>query len=362
MTTHKAQTLFGLLVSWFMEKERVTVVDVSNIQSSPVSVKTRITDKMFQFIRAIRLKLYLLIMHRYQKELEQKHHGQRDSFEILKQDFEGNYAKLKKHSITRFITPLWNGYNTTLEKILLPYPPFSFLQQPLFMKAYFATRGGQWMKEELYFLEKHVSHKKLVKLLAEDYVGEPLILNDIYRTSHHSIHLLHHLIKFKVSTNVDLNSIDCIVEWGGGYGNMAKLISRLIQKPVTYIIYDLPLISCLQWIYLESIVGKKHVRLHLSPRDTIKKGEINIIPICFLDSHNVSADVFISTWTLSESSVFSQNYVLKRKWFDAKHLLIGYHENTPTLPASEHVAAIAKQSGAKIETIDFVPGNFYAFK
>ena len=79
-------------------------------------------------------------------------------------------------------------------------------------------------------------------------------------------------------------------------------------------------------------------------------------------SHNVSADVFISTWTLSESSVFSQNYVLKRKWFDAKHLLIGYHENTPTLPASEHVAAIAKQSGAKIETIDFVPGNFYAFK
>ena len=153
-----------------------------------------------------------------------------------------------------------------------------------------------------------------------------------------------------------------VVEWGGGYGNMAKIFKRLNSTPSTYIIVDTPLFSCIQWLYLATILGEESVNLLQGPEDTIRAEKINLLPICFVDRHKINADLFMSTWALSESSKYSQDYVLDHEWFNAKHLLLAYQDSRDDFPEAERVGEIAANNGAIIEDIEFLPGNHYAFR
>ena len=283
------------------------------------------------------------------------------TFNTLRNNFSGIYNKLKKHNTTQFITPFWKNYNAKLEKVFLPYPPFSFLKDPIIRSTMFATRGGKFLREELAFLEKKISKNELKCLLQEDYVGDPLLSNSTYLTSHNNIHNLYHLIRFLDKTKCSLNQIDTICEWGGGYGNLAKIFKRLKSTPSTYIIIDTPLFSCLQWLYLATILGKESVNLLQDPEDTIHAEKINLIPICFLDCHKISADLFISTWGLSDSSRYSQDYVVTHQWFNSKHVLLAYQRSNKYLPDGDRVGRLAADVGAVIEDIEFLPGHHYAF-
>lgn len=212
-------------------------------------------------------------------------------------------------------------------------------------------------------LEKRFSGDRLKVLLEEDYVGNPRIINSTYLTSHNSIHHLYHLTKFLDKTKSNLDEISTVVEWGGGYGNLAKIFRRLRSTTHTYIIIDTPLFSSIQWLYLSTILGPENVKLLQNPGDIVHSDKINLIPICFLDHQDLSADLFVSTWALSESSKFSQDYVVAHEWFKSKHLLIAYQKSSVDyLPNADRVGILAGLSGALIEEIDFLPGNYYAFR
>jgi len=329
------------------------------VKDSGESNKPNLFKKLFFLFtrRVIQLKMKLL-----QTRLARTKRNQIIAFNALRNNFYNIYNNLKKYDIDQFTTPLWENYNTKLEKVFLPYPPFSFLRDPIIMSTMFVTSGGRWLKEELTFLEKKNSKDKLKFLLQEEYVGMPLLLNFTYSTSHNSIHHLYHLIRFLDKTKCNLDQINTIVEWGGGYGNMAKIFKRLKSTPSTYIIIDTPLFSSIQWLYLATILGEESVNLLQNYEDSIHAGKINLIPICFVDRHKISADLFISTWALSESSKFSQDYVVTHEWFNAKHILLAYQDKSNKLPDAERVGKIAKDIGAVIEHIEFLPGNYYAFR
>lgn len=284
------------------------------------------------------------------------------TFDALRNNFSDIYNKLKKYDIAQFTVPLWENYNAKLEKIFLPYPPFSFLRHPIIRGTMFVTRGGRFLREELAFLEKRISENRLRSLLHEDYVGDPLLSSSRYLTSHNNIHNLYHLVRFLDKTKYSLSQLDTICEWGGGYGNMARIFRRLKPEPCTYIILDTPLFSCLQWLYLSTILGKESVNLLQSPEDTIAAEKVNLVPISFLDSHSISGDLFISTWGLSESSKYSQDYVTTRQWFNSKHILLAYQDSSNDLPDADIVGKLAAKSGAAIEDIEFLPGHHYAFR
>jgi len=284
------------------------------------------------------------------------------TFYALQKKFPDIHNKLKNYNVAQFTTPLWENYNKKLEKVLLPYPPFSFLKNDVIINTMFVIAGGKWLRKELVFLEKKISKNKLKALLQEDYVGDPLLVNLTYLTSHNSIHHLYHLIRFFDKTRCDLDQIDTIAEWGGGYGNMAKIFKRLKPTPSTYVIIDTPLFSCIQWLYLATVLGEENVHLLQNYEDTIHAEKINLVPICFVDCHEISADLFISTWALSESSRYSQDYVMAHKWFDSKHILLAYQDSCKKLPDAGRLRKLAASSGAAIEDIEFLPGNHYAFR
>lgn len=320
-----------------------------------------IQNFLLDSLRILRNNYFRLIYKASHSKLAKIKFYQRNKFDKEALDFSNKYDKLKSFDIGKFTTPLWKSFNTKLEKSLLPLPPFSFLNDPTIMVSMFATAGGKWMKKELNFLEEKISKKTLKEILEEDYVGEPLLLNSSYLTSHTVIHHLYHLVKFIDVTKIKLENINTIVEWGGGYGSLIRILKKINSKKTTYIIVDTSFFSCLQWLYLTTIFGEKEVNLLLSPKDKIKKDKINLLPLPFLKNHKINTDLFISTWALSESSKYSQDFVLKSNWFGAKHLLLAYQDNPTGLFNPSRIGELAKDKGAIIEDMEFLPGNHYAF-
>lgn len=284
------------------------------------------------------------------------------AFRTRRNDFSTIYNKIRKYPLHQFLMPVWEDYNQKIEKAFLPHPPFSFLTDATIASTMVVTSGGKLLEEELSFLEKKIPKDKLRFLLAEDSVGHPLILNSGYLTSHNSIHHLYHLLRFLDRTRCDLDQTNTIVEWGGGYGNMAKIYRRLKSGPCTYTIIDTPLFSSIQWLYLTTILGKEKVNLLQDPQDTIQVEKINLLPLCFLDRCQIQSDLFISTWALSESSRYAQDYVVTHNWFKAKHILLAYQDSSPKFPHARNLEKIALNSEAIIENIEFLPGNHYAFR
>lgn len=286
---------------------------------------------------------------------------QKNRFRILVRKFSKKYRTVKHYDNKLTTIKLWRSFNKKLSEDFLPTPSDNFLRNPLILRTMFASSGGTWLKKQLNYLETNLSSKTLKKVLKEDLVGNPVLANSKYISSHNSINHLYHIARFLSATGSNLSNIRRVVEWGGGYGNMAKIFKRLNRNKITYIIIDTPLFSCLQWLYLSTIFGEREVLLIKQLPIKVVQSKINILPIGLAKSLNIKTDLFVSTWALSESSKFSQDLVIRKKWFGAKRLLLGYQKSSLSIPYANRIHDRMIMMGAKIEPIDFLPGNFYAF-
>ncbi len=287
--------------------------------------------------------------------------GQKETFLRLSQGFGALYHDLQQHDIRRFVTSHWEKYNRSLESVFLPVPPFSFLRDPIIMYTMFSVSGRAWATRKLAVIRNRFGKRALTTLLEEDYIGDPLIVHSEYLTTYNSIDHLYHLVRFEKRTKHDPSAFRHVVEWGGGYGNMAKLFRRMSSN-ATYVIIDTPLFNCLQWLYLSTIFGESAIHVIRNKSDSIRRGKINILPLAFLSSYKGRADLFLSTWALCESSKFSMDYVARRRWFAAKHLLLAYQKSDERLSDADYVGTLAKKDNATIVPVDFQPDNYYAFK
>lgn len=317
--------------------------------------------KLYRYMLGIRERTLRFFTRDLQQKVAYKKAYQQNAYNELKQFFMPLYEKISANNIDKFVTPHWEKYNHILEKQFLPFPAFSFLRNPIIMFTMFATRGGSVMNNQINYLKKRVNIKKLRSLLQEDYVGKPLIMDKEFLTSHNTIDNLYHLIKYREITGYRLKKAKCIIEWGGGYGNMAKIV-RKINSSCTYILIDTPLQCCLQWLYLSSILGREKINLITDKRAVIREARINIFPLSFLETHNFRADFFISTWALSESSHFAQNYVFEQEYFQAKHILLAYQKSNKNLPYASRVGMLIKRKGGIVRKIEIMPDNYYGFR
>ena len=313
----------------------------------------------------MRTFFYSAVFAREHKILKAKKLYQKNAYWQLKSRFRSYYEEIRNLNIETFITPHWNVFNSELEKHFLPYPDFSFLRDYVVIKTMFMMRGGELLKKQIMFLEQNIPEDRLMEVLEEDYMGNPVLLNSKYLTSHNDIHHLFHLANYFKAINCPMDTIKTVVEWGGGYGNMAKMFKKYKMFNGTYIIVDTPLVSCLQWLYLASLLGESTVILMTAQGQRIVPGKINLVPVCFVKDVQMQADMFISTWALSESAMGAQTFVVNNNWFGAKHLLLAYHGQYN----GQHNARLSlggfdctKDNELKINEINFLPGNYYAFK
>lgn len=283
-------------------------------------------------------------------------------FNRLKFHFAEMYEQLSHAEIGPFETPFWRRTNAALERVLLPVPPIDFLTNRLIANTMFMSAGGSLLREQIGYVENRLSTERLHEVLEEDLVGRPLLQVQAYRSSHNSVHHLYHLMRFQAATKADWASIRTVVEWGGGYGSLAKIFLRLVDRPATYVIIDTPLFAAVQWLYLASVLGEDSVTVRLGPDGALVADKINLMSVAHAEHLQVRPDLFVSTWALSESSRSAQLLVAERLWFGAPHLLLAFQRDQPLVPDSALTGELAGRAGATIEEVPQLPNNHYAFR
>ncbi len=282
------------------------------------------------------------------------------AYRRLRSSFAPDY--LKTRHLTSYQTPLWDSFNAQAEQCLLPFPGWNFLRNTVLRQTMLIQKRGNLLLSQLEFIIQHWGAPQAHALLPDPAFGAAPIDNVPYTTSHNTIHHASHLAQWEHHTGKSLSNISTIVEWGGGYGNLARLCSHLNPKS-THIIIDTPLFAQLQWLYLSVTLPNRTVTRITNPEQSIKSGHITIIPVGLIDSMGIpQADLFISTWALSESSRTAQDFVAQSNWFGARHLLIGYQERNEQLPDSDYLGVLAQRDGATILPIAQLKRQFYAFR
>jgi hypothetical protein len=162
-------------------------------------------------------------------------------------------------------------------------------------------------------------------LLLEDAVGRPPLVDRETMTSANRAHHAYHLATHAMVTGRSLFGARTVVEWGGGYGSMARIVRRM-NRAQTYVILDLPALSAVQWVYLSALEGEDATHLVTADDPTIREGRVNLVSSTFALEHlpALTADAFITTWALTESPPPLQDAVIARDFFGATQLMVGY--------------------------------------
>ncbi|WP_158852490.1 hypothetical protein [Saccharothrix deserti] len=134
--------------------------------------------------------------------------------------------------------------NAELERDLLPVPPVDFLRHPSIAFQMFVNE--RLLPHELPYVRSRLTDERL---LAEPSVGEPPTVplpDGGIRTSSNTVHQLFHLLRYQEATGRRIDDAATIVEWGGGFGALMRLIVAMHSGEPTCVIFDTPIFSAVQ--------------------------------------------------------------------------------------------------------------------
>lgn len=273
------------------------------------------------------------------------------------------YASYQASLLGPFIVPAWKNMSDATASYFASGFSDDFLKNDVIKNTMFFTKGGNMQKLQLLQLKKQFG-KKLSNIITEHPAGRPHITSLRYLTSHNTIHHASHMANFAKHASQDIFKKNRILEWGGGYGNFARILKR--QRPdMTYTIIDLPVFSFIQATYLSTVFGKDSINLITSPNDHVISGKINIIPLneALLGKIDLGPiDVFVSTWALSESTDYAQAFVERTNFFNAESILIAHQARSDAMRYAEDIAKRLNQFDVVYhEQIPYLKTDYYLF-
>lgn len=284
-------------------------------------------------------------------------------------EFQNNYVRAELIGDAGFVESYWAKQNLILASQWLGAgdPGDNFLNHPIIRHTMFLDSPSDEIRNgQAQFLVDFWGFDVTVGRAAAGYFNPPLrrfrTREGTFLTSHNTVHHLHHMAQWEFSTGQWLEDQDVIVEWGGGYGNMARL-ARMINPDITYIIIDTPVFSCLQKHYL----GDEAELVFRSDIQQFEKGKTHLMPVGLITQVNddiwEGTDLFVSTWALSESTESAIEWVTGDKVFrQARHHLLAHTPETPDFPdASTMIKSISNRPGLIQTPVPYIPGSYYAF-
>ena len=171
------------------------------------------------------------------------------------------------------------------------------------------------------------------------------------QSSTNNVHHAYSLQLLKDYTNLNFDQYGTIVEFGGGYGNMCRLIKNMNHRG-NYYIYDFKELNVIQQHYL----GKNEITENVY---YLNDGNL-INPVITKDN------LFIALWSLTESPSEQRDKLMSDlNIFNCDYILIGFvnsfdgNENIEWL--SNDVSPKSKDMGydIKINEIEHMKNNFY---
>lgn len=204
----------------------------------------------------------------------------------------------------------WLNNIKRLRELVLAHDPREFLRWDVIANTMFVA-NAKYISTELKYLKNHSNWRRWQMALKESPAGRPIPYPTCPFTSGNLIHHTYHVAQFEEKTKLQVQNLDYVFEFGGGYGNMCRLFFNLGFKG-KYIIFDLPPFSALQKYYL------KTVGVPIHSIETFDKSKVGTICLSDLQqlvtilTHHIDGinSLFIATWSISETPIDIRNSIL----------------------------------------------------
>jgi hypothetical protein len=182
-------------------------------------------------------------------------------------------------------------------------------------------------------------------------------------TSENLIHHAHHLAAFEEIIGVPVDALEFVCEFGGGYGSMCRLFHNLNFKG-KYVIFDLPILSCLQRYYLKAIGLRAAADAAFGASDDIACiHDAAAWNSALTPAASNAKSLFISTWAISETPIDYRPTVLKNLGA-FNQFLFAFQEKFQSADNLEYFSALMKSMSDVQWTmvpIRHLPGHRYLF-
>jgi hypothetical protein len=219
-----------------------------------------------------------------------------------------------KDCAREYIHPHWLSYQTEIKSLLLGNPNPNFLSNRALVASMVRSGFQYAQKYEVCFLKRCIAED--TRTLIAKY-KEPSVSK-----------LPHECRDFDCSTNAlgqlyyagnvleNNKNLKTIVEYGAGYGCLANIFKQIFPSS-TIVLIDLPELLAIQYLYLSLSLPGVEIIMHTEVPLELKERAIHLIPTFFVKDLVIKADLFISTFAISESSASSQKIVCEKNFFDS---------------------------------------------
>jgi hypothetical protein len=244
-----------------------------------------------------------------------------------------------------------------LQKKLTNFLQRSFIQQMFFVHNRFFLI---FYLLNFFFSKKWDFWKKILK---ESSVGNPVRYIFYPISSGNKIFQTYHLKKFEDFYGDDLKNFDVILEFGGGYGNLAHTFCKL-NKKIKYIIFDTFEVNLLQYYYLKKNNLNPSLQF-LSSNNIFLVNNLNILKKTIEKIKLMPNKIFIANWSLSEVPMNLRNdlnYIFDV--FDFQ--LISFQKHFESINNFDYFSNIKNNNKKKNRVssfleVEFIKNNYYLF-
>jgi hypothetical protein len=253
-------------------------------------------------------KLIVLLSFFYKNKNEKNIKKEKIVLTKLNKFYKLNNSSIKKLSTHKI-------FSKQILELIFKKKLKNFLREGFIQKVFFVHNRFYI----IFLLIKVFIYKKKFKfLLKEDNIGNPVRYFLYPQSSGNRIREVFHLIEFEKFIRISLTQIDEVFEFGGGYGNMARIFKK-INNRITYTIFDTKEVNLIQFYYLCMLNYKTNWNV-------IKKNQINLLnKIEQISIKKFKNKLFIANWSLSETPIDVRNKIIK-KIYKFDYFLISFQK------------------------------------
>ena len=251
----------------------------------------------------------------------------------------------------KYLKNTHNLFNKKILDLLKKRELTNFLRKNFIQKMFF-VHNRLFILKELLELKKDKNWILYKKLIEEDNVGNPVRYFLYPKSSGNRINHVYHLSVLTKEFNINLKKLNNVFEFGGGYGCMARIFSK-INKRTTFTCFDTNIVNLLQYYYLK----QNNLDVGFS-----KKNKFHLISNIKKINTRYSNSLFIANWSLSETPInFRKKFIKSIK--NSKLILISFQENFENIDNLKYFKNLKKNLEKKFEIKiiknEFYKGNFF---
>ncbi len=226
------------------------------------------------------------------------------------------YLSNQNFEKSKFFTSFWYIRLNNLRSLLQGPVDYDFRAHPDILET--MVRGPEaYLSYEEDFLTNYLSEFTKKKIIG--FKDDDVQVAKVSKVFNYSANTVGHLYDACRILDHYQKDPEVIVELGGGYGNLAKIFKQILPE-VTIIIFDAPEVNAIQYLFLSKMLPRTKIFFDIEPINdfsTIEKGSIYLVPIFFLTKCKIKANIFVSTFAITETPKFVQEQVIKKRFFNS---------------------------------------------